>query len=795
MRLNKPLSFCLIAFALTLPSLPCLAQDGDSLSVLYKTRYSKLYHSYVEEPTHIPTLIALSDFYADSLNPMFNRPLAMYYINQAELYFTDLLQNNKKIRETNRLIKQGVNLNVIREKKGKITLGTMAFLLTNPPLSRSEIDHYVKYFKREPAIKQQLNQMKVEAAYRNAEEAQGSDGYHTFLESYSGTDEGDRAEAALLQQANQLFLQADSEEQVDAIAQRYPKSTAVQRAAEKRKGRIAYLKAYNSHSAEAYNDFLLRHPLADDYMNALDMLDTIALEQFYLLHTAQDYADFIREHDADPLGEVALQHLRQRIEQHHDAGAAELYLKNFPMDADHTRLYQLYYSWHACEGNRTPIADFADRHRDYPFMETLRSDRAQGVRIDTFDPLLASESDCATFIRMNMGKRIVFVTLQRMMQANLDAKRWKAALKTMEELSLCFENECQQEYQSLKKLLETADNAVVTRENGSKRMSGPVAFAHGNGGLEPFCLYDNGTKMLVGRDGDIWSAYLDDGIWHLDAALPEGINTQHTETDAYMLPDGSGMLFASDRPEGCNIQRSSTNYHGDTALATDLYFVPRTADQWGDPVHLDNVVNTPYCERYPLMSRNGKTLYFISDGRGGMGYGDIYRTTRLDESWQRWSEPENLGREVNSGHREGELAFNADESLLYFASDRSKTKGYYSTATTHNRKPESKPGNGSWSLDNVAFHSDNDGEYITHPGSLPALVNYMTAHPEVCIDIVSYHQGINSEQCYRTSLRRGEAARRYLTARGIDRRRISVSAYGNSSNKLGATLLARPTAQ
>ena len=224
MRLNKPLSFCLIAFALTLPSLPCLAQDGDSLSVLYKTRYSKLYHSYVEEPTHIPTLIALSDFYADSLNPMFNRPLAMYYINQAELYFTDLLQNNKKIRETNRLIKQGVNLNVIREKKGKITLGTMAFLLTNPPLSRSEIDHYVKYFKREPAIKQQLNQMKVEAAYRNAEEAQGSDGYHTFLESYSGTDEGDRAEAALLRQANQLFLQADSEEQVDAIAQRYPKA-------------------------------------------------------------------------------------------------------------------------------------------------------------------------------------------------------------------------------------------------------------------------------------------------------------------------------------------------------------------------------------------------------------------------------------------------------------------------------------------------------------------------------------------------------------------------------------------
>ena len=795
MRLNKPLSFCLIAFALTLPSLFCHAQNGDSLSVLYKTRYTNLYRSYVEQPTHVPTLISLSDFYADSLNPMFNRPLAMYYINQADLYFCDMLQDNKRIRETNKLIKQGTNIQLIREKKNKIAVSTMAFLLTKPPLTRSEIDHYVKYFKREPAIKQQLNQMKVEAAYRDATAAQGAEGYYAFLNSYSGTNEGENAEAALVRQANQMLLQADSEEQVDAIAQRYAKNAAVQRAAEKRKGRIAYLKAYNSHSAEAYNDFLLHHPLADDYMNALDMMDTIALERFYLLHSAQDYVDFISEHDADPLGETALQQLRERIEQHHDAGAAKLYLENYPLDVDHTRLYQLYYSWHACEGNREPIADFANRHRDYPYMETLRSDRAQGVRIDAFDPLLASESDCATFIRMNMGKRIVFVTLQRMMQANLDAKRWKSALKTMEELSLCFENDCQQEYQSLKKLLETPDNATVTRENGPKRAGGAVAFANGGSGLEPFCLYDNGTKMLVGRDGDIWTAHLDGDTWRLDEALPAPVNSRYIETDAYMLPDGSGMLFASDRPEGCNVQHSGVNYHGDTALATDLYYVACAAGQWGTPIHLDNIVNTPYCERYPLMSRNGKTLYFVSDGRGGMGYGDIYRTTRLDESWQRWSEPENLGREVNSAHREGELAFNADESLLYFASDRSRMKGYYSTATTHNRKAAAAPRGDNWSLDNVAFHSGDDGEYITHPGALPALVAYMTAHPEVCIDIVSYHQGIHSEQCYRTSLRRGEAVRRYLTARGIDRRRISVSAYGNSANKLGATLLARPTAQ
>ena len=193
MRPSRHLSFCLFAVALTLSTLVGRAQSGDSASVVYKSRYTQLYRSYVEQPDHIPTLIGLSDFYADSLNPMFNRPLAYYYINQAELYFTDLLQSGKKIREANRLIKQGVNINAIREKRNRIVLSTMAYLLTDPPLTRSEIDHYGQYFKREPSIRQQLNQMKVSAAYRDAEASQGADGYYAFLDRYGGTDEGDSA--------------------------------------------------------------------------------------------------------------------------------------------------------------------------------------------------------------------------------------------------------------------------------------------------------------------------------------------------------------------------------------------------------------------------------------------------------------------------------------------------------------------------------------------------------------------------------------------------------------------------
>lgn len=754
MRLSKHLLLFLSAVTFMLPICLCHAQAGDSLSVRYKIRYSQLYQSYTKQPHHIPTLISLSDFYADSLNPMFNRPLSLYYIDQADLYFAKQLQDKKQIRETNRLIKQGIGISMIREKRNAIISNTMAYLQTNPPLSQSEIAHYAKYFKCENAIKQQLNKLKVDAAYREANLNQRAEDYYTFLNDYGETDKGDSAQAELIKQTNQMLLHADSEAEVDAIAQRFANNNAVQYAAEKRKGHIAYLKAYNSHNAEAYHNFLLRYPSSDDYMNALDMLDTIAIEQFYLLHTAQEYVDFIRLNDADPLAEKAMQHLRNRIEEHHDVGAAKLYLKHYPLDPQHARLYQLYYTWHANEGNGAPIDNFANQHTDYPFAENIQLDLAQGVRIDAFDLMRpyknSYESEYASFIRMNMGKRIIFVALQRMLQNHLDRKQWKVALAAMEEFSICFESECKNEYLALKNILDT-DNGIVCLPAG-----------------EPTSLTDNNSHT----------------------PHPSLFNSPYIVTDAYMFPDGSGMLFASDRPDGCNIQHSGDNYHGDTALATDLYYVSYTNGQWGTPIHLDNTVNTPYCERYPLMSKDRKTLYFVSDGHGGMGYGDIYRTTRLDGSWQHWSTPENLGRNVNSAHRESNLVFNDDESLLFFLSDRNNKQEWFSIITEHSGIPIATDDN--WSLDDVTFHSDNNNEYITYEGNLPALVNYMAAHPEINIDIVSHHQGVHSEQCYRISLQRGKAIKRYLTSHGIEYCRIRISAYGNS-HKAKTNITARLT--
>ena len=160
-----------------------------------------------------------------------------------------------------------------------------------------------------------------------------------------------------------------------------------------------------------------------------------------------------------------------------------------------------------------------------------------------------------------------------------------------------------------------------------------------------------------------------------------------------MLPDGSGILLASDRPGGRNLQASGSYFHGDTALATDLYFIPYINNGWGAAVNLGNTINTPYCERSPILSRNLKTLYFVSDGRGSLGYGDIYMCSRTSvQDWTSWAEPQNSGKDINTGFAEADISFSPDEKRLYFTSNFDMGRySCYSVATSHDADNSYEP--------------------------------------------------------------------------------------------------------
>ncbi|HTF18276.1 MAG TPA: OmpA family protein [Chryseolinea sp.] len=104
----------------------------------------------------------------------------------------------------------------------------------------------------------------------------------------------------------------------------------------------------------------------------------------------------------------------------------------------------------------------------------------------------------------------------------------------------------------------------------------------------------------------------------------------------YFLADNRQTLLMS-------VERDDT--YGDR----DLYVSFSKADSnWTAPLNLGDVVNTAGEESAPFLASDDKTLYFSSNGFSGYGGSDIFVTRRLDDTWTNWSEPENLGPELNS---------------------------------------------------------------------------------------------------------------------------------------------------
>ncbi|MBS1488361.1 MAG: OmpA family protein [Bacteroidetes bacterium] len=100
----------------------------------------------------------------------------------------------------------------------------------------------------------------------------------------------------------------------------------------------------------------------------------------------------------------------------------------------------------------------------------------------------------------------------------------------------------------------------------------------------------------------------------------------------------------------------------------DIYVSLKKDGRWSDAINLGSVINTPYQEWTPALSDDGRTLFFSSNGRKGLGGFDIFMSIRLDDSWTNWSEPVNVGEPRNSEARD--LYFRSDATPSVFTTTR-----------------------------------------------------------------------------------------------------------------------------
>ncbi len=87
----------------------------------------------------------------------------------------------------------------------------------------------------------------------------------------------------------------------------------------------------------------------------------------------------------------------------------------------------------------------------------------------------------------------------------------------------------------------------------------------------------------------------------------------------------------------------------DSQGGRDLYVSFQKNDSlWAAPLNLGDVINTAGEESAPFLASDNVTLYFSSDGFSGFGGADVYMSKRLDDTWTNWSEPENMGPDINT---------------------------------------------------------------------------------------------------------------------------------------------------
>jgi hypothetical protein len=174
-------------------------------------------------------------------------------------------------------------------------------------------------------------------------------------------------------------------------------------------------------------------------------------------------------------------------------------------------------------------------------------------------------------------------------------------------------------------------------------------------------LSADGKVMYIAQNIDRYTKSTDiamaklgkSGKWSAAKLVPKPVNSTWFDACPTLTDDESKMFFVSERQGGKG--------------GADIYKVEKISKRdWGEPVLVESL-NTPNQETTLYLHHTGNTLFFSSNRAGSMGGYDIFKTEYSNGSW---SEPVNLGYPINTVNDETHFKMSADGKTGYFSSIR-----------------------------------------------------------------------------------------------------------------------------
>ncbi len=487
-----------------------------------------------------------------------------------------------------------------------------------------------------------------------------------------------------------------------------------------------FVKLDDGEKEDMLNDYKLSHK------NILSKKSTLSVNAFAIAHktnTIAAYESFAQEYENTSYANRAIE-IRDSL-AYSDAlkvnsfKSYEYFISNFPKAKQisearqkYESMYMALYQLYSLDGELISLQEFQRDYPDFPFMNTVfardyeLANWAVGLNfgVGVTDYNRASYN---SYIISSASKDLAFVALQRILESSIQTKNWKAALDTLETYAKYFPA-TNANLLNLRQLLTSKTTEVRAVSIGDSINSNadeysPVMSADGktlyfcgvnrsdNLGLEdifvsknevniwrtpqildglcdmykneaPLAVSADGNQLLLFADGDIFLSERKLKGWSKARSFWE-INSPNWEADAQFTSNGGAVIFASNSPNNVGgYHEFYKPYHGAFTGNIDIYVCVKTESGWSDPINLGKTINTPYCERSAFLHPDMKTLYFSSDGHGGMGRLDIFKCTRLsDTSWTQWSEPVNLGKEINTVQDDWNFKVTTDGKFGYYA--------------------------------------------------------------------------------------------------------------------------------
>jgi OmpA-OmpF porin, OOP family len=190
---------------------------------------------------------------------------------------------------------------------------------------------------------------------------------------------------------------------------------------------------------------------------------------------------------------------------------------------------------------------------------------------------------------------------------------------------------------------------------------------------EPINNARNNALCAVTPDGQtlvLMNKYFPDG------QMENGVSMSHRTSNGWSFPvaleiknfyneakTGEYFLGADAKTILMTVKRS------ESIGEKDIFVSFKNQDgTWTEPLNLGPDINTADSEISPYLASDGKTIYFSTAGYPGYGSADMFMSRRLDSSWTKWSKPLNLGPKLNTTGFDAYYSVPASGDYAYFSS-------------------------------------------------------------------------------------------------------------------------------